>query len=87
MSSSDFSASGLTLRGVELGAHVRHLGVGAQPLVLQPRELQRGKLRPRHGLGLAVVEEGFGGGSWRDIVAAVDCAVNPVGWTQPGVPG
>ena len=28
MSSSDFSLSGVTLRGVELGAHMRDLGIG-----------------------------------------------------------
>ena len=41
----------LDARGVELGAHMRHFGVGALDGLPEPRKLQRFEVRARHGLG------------------------------------
>ena len=57
MSSSDFSLSGVTPRGIELGPDMRDLGVGELKLRLEARKLQRGEVRPRHAFGGAVEHE------------------------------
>ena len=46
-----FQAVRLDARGVELGAHMRHLGIGALDGLLQARKLQRFEVRARHGFG------------------------------------
>jgi hypothetical protein len=53
-----FHLLGLDAGGVELLPHVRDVGVGMRHALLEPRELQRGEVRARHGLGRAVEHVG-----------------------------
>ena len=56
--------------GVELGPHVRNLGVGAREGVLEPLCLQCFELGPRHGLGGAVEHESVGGRAGHGAIPA-----------------